>query len=707
MTSSLSLPGKSLTPAERLALCQVLRSRLPEFANVVAHAFDLIPRWKVSATQSSADRAVYLREHFFVFGDYLIGYLQGSDEIFRNLYVGEAVKALYDPDLEEDAWQVQSAAVLGAIRVGAQELFQAVLSAAQRAVLAHSIDEIESLLIGPSPISRRVLLVGDCLFLDIVPFIVAALLERGIRLVPYYATSKNPAALHEQLAALRSKPFDLIFYSPVTYEFSTEYTLLNSPRHAFMSGAAVDELVGRVWSDTQKTIDVLADLFECPIYVHNSSGMLREGHSLRRRIKLLATRRIRMRAARRFNTLLHDHLAATNAHSYPHLFVMDEMATVNRVGYHAVGEFIYKTNLQHPSRLGLVLAGEYIDTIDAAARLAKKKVVVCDLDNTLWNGVIGEGAVEHFHERQALLKALRGKGVVLAINSKNDPGNVHWRGATLSDDDFVAAAISWGPKTQGMRFIQEDLNLKIKDFVFVDDRKDELELMRLEFPQLVCLDATDATTWRRLAIWESMLDPNPEMDRTLMYKQRAARSAAIGDAASLAKDRALQLAALQLKLKIFSARPSDLKRTAELVNRTNQFNLEGSRTSFREVSDWHRSANHVILLGQSEDRFGDMGITCIAIAECVGERMRLLPFVLSCRVFGYGIEDAVLGTLQRIAKERGLQSVVGRYVKTAVNGPCENFLAGNGFEMVAGLWHWSTDRPLRERPAWLSVTESL
>ncbi len=707
MTQPVLSPKKSNANAERMALCLVLRSRVPEFANVVARAFDLIPRWRVSSTQGNLDRADYLRENFFVFGDYLTGYLKGSDEIFRNLYIGEAVKALYDPDIEEGAARVQSAAVLAAIKAGAQELFQAALSADQWAVLASGLDEIESILIRESPISRRVLLVGDCLFLDIVPFIVASLLERGIRIVPYYATSKSPALLHEQLLAFSSKQFDLVFFSPVTYDFSTEYSLLTSPRRALMGGAAVDALVARVWTDTQKTIGVLADLFECPIYIHNSSGMLREEQPLWRRIKLLATHRIRMRAARGFNSLLARHVAETNAQSFPHLFVIDEFAAVSRVGYHAAGEYIYKTNLQHPARLGLVLAGEYTDIIDTAARLAKKKVVVSDLDNTLWDGVLGEGSVEHFHDRQGLLKALRGKGVVLAINSKNDPGNVHWRGATLGDDDFVAAAISWGPKTQGMRLIQEDLNLKVKDFVFVDDRKDELELMKLEFPEMVCLDATDAATWRRLAIWESMLDPNPEMDRTLMYKQRAARGAAIGDAAGLAKDRAAQLSALQLKLKIFSARSSDLKRTAELINRTNQFNLEGSRTSFREVSEWHRSVDHVILLGQSEDRFGDMGITCIAIAECQGERMRLLPFVLSCRVFGYGIEDAVLGTLQRIATERGMKSVVGRYVKTAVNGPCENFLAANGFEMVDGLWHWSADRPVREQPAWLSVTESL
>jgi predicted enzyme involved in methoxymalonyl-ACP biosynthesis len=89
--------------------------------------------------------------------------------------------------------------------------------------------------------------------------------------------------------------------------------------------------------------------------------------------------------------------------------------------------------------------------------LLKRKLVVCDLDNTLWRGVIGEGAVQHHADRQHTLKALRQRGVVLSVASKNDPKNVHFRGAVLSEDDFVDSQINWDMNEH------EALGLQIQD----------------------------------------------------------------------------------------------------------------------------------------------------------------------------------------------------------------------------------------------------
>jgi FkbH-like protein len=357
--------------------------------------------------------------------------------------------------------------------------------------------------------------------------------------------------------------------------------------------------------------------------------------------------------------------------------------------------------------MGEILAQKYAEIIYVNALLTKRKVVVCDLDNTLWDGIIGEGEVNHFHARQLVLKSLKSKGVVLAINSKNDPAAVHWREGTLSDDDFVASAISWNPKIHGMKQIQVDLNLKTKDFVFIDDRADERELMKYSYPEIVCLDATDEKTWTRLRLWDNVLEASPDMDRTLMYKQRAVRTAAIGDEEGSTTLGAEQLSSLGLRLTILKPRSNDLKRTAELINRTNQFNLLGGRASIKEVNEWHRSPGKIILLGQSCDRFGDMGTTCVAVADCDGDEMKLLQFVLSCRVFGYGIEHAVMNSLKRIAIGRGCSRIVGRYVKTAFNAPCENYLSDNAFRKIEERWVWGTGESLKENPLWLTVTEPI
>jgi FkbH-like protein len=255
-----------------------------------------------------------------------------------------------------------------------------------------------------------------------------------------------------------------------------------------------------------------------------------------------------------------------------------------------------------------------------------------------------------------------------------------------------------------MQRIQSALNLKIKDYVFVDDRDDERELMSLSYPDTLCLDATDARVWQRIALWADLLEDDPDMDRTLMYKQREARKAFICEDLSSPEEQAQQFRSLGLRLTVLRAQPHDLKRVAELINRTNQFNLEGSRTTFREASAWHESPDHVILLGQTADRFGEMGVTCVAVAACSASEMRILPFVLSCRVFGYGIERAVMNHLKEIARQRGVRRIVGNYQVTPQNAPCKDFLSENGFRQQDGCWSIDVNAARLPNPPWLAIT---
>ena len=488
-------------------------------------------------------------------------------------------------------------------------------------------------------------------------------------------------------------------------EFAPAYAHLADWRQSLRSDAAVRDIVQSTWNETRETLDLLADLYDCPIHVHNSAAVIREESAAKRRVRLAATMRIRAMARQQVNALLQDRVARRNGESYRHLYVFDEERMVRAVGEFEAGAYFHRTPLQHPAVMGRILAQAYVDIVYVNAWLLKKKVVVCDLDNTLWDGVIGEGAVRHHHERQQSLKSLKRKGAVLAIASKNDPANVHWRGGTLGDDDFVCAAISWDPKVQGMRRIQATLNLKMKDYVFIDDREDERELVALTYPDIVCMDATAPSTWRRIDLWCELLDDDLEMDRTLMYRQREERKAFIREDVSSDEERAALFASLQLTLTITRARSDDLKRVAELINRTNQFNLEGSRTNFNEVAQWHESPDHVILTGQTADRFGDMGTTCVAVVRFRADRLELLPFVLSCRVFGYGIERAMLNHIKAVAARRGARRIVGHHVETPHNAPCRSFLADNGFRADGGAWIFEVGNDASPpNAAWLAIT---
>jgi len=685
-------------------IVKVLRANKTPIAEAIAQAFEIMPKWHAEAQSFSGSRADYLRLQFFAFSDYAAKYFERGAATFRDLFIGEMIKAFYVPHFTVEEAQDQKARVLVALRARLGAVLAEILSAKGWSAFSGFLDDVGRTLTSKTERTQRVLFVGDCLFLDIVPFIVGDLLDAGIQLVADYATSKNPALLRDELRIFSATKFDLVFYSPFSYEFSLEFNPLLDWTTSLISAVEVDTRVQRALQDARGTIDVLADLFDCPIHIHNSAAVLREENILKRLMKAKATARNRTRARRSVNAMLSAYVKHKNAESHQHLFVFDERRLVEEIGEIRAGAFLYKSTLQHPSVLGQVFGRHYADLIYVNAWLLRKKVIVCDLDNTLWDGVIGEAPIAHYHDRQRILRALKEKGVVLAINSKNDPANVHWRQGTLNDEDFVCAAISWDPKVHGMQRIQEALNLKVKDFVFIDDREDERELMRFGFPDTLCADATDPRTWERFTLWERILQEDPDMNRTLMYKQREARKAFIQEDVSSIEDRAKLFLSLKLSLTIQPAKSSDLKRVVELINRTNQFNLEGNRVTFREASVWHTSPDHMILLGRTGDRFGDMGTTCVAIVASGAIEMRILIFVLSCRVFGYGIEHAVMNHIKLIARQRGVRRIVGRYQSTPQNSPCKDFLADSGFNLTNDMWSIDTDTPPLPDPVWLAIT---
>ena len=684
-------------------LSRALRASRKALAEAFAAALALMPRWKRLMDGERSRWDEFVETQFFAFADYLAQYFTEGDRTYKQLFIGEKIKALYDAEADDAARQVQVGAVNAAERRGLATVLQPKLSPAAWQLFSSELASVHQLLGAETKKTQRVLLVGDCIFLDIVPFIVGDLLEAGMKVLPDFATSKNPLELREHLRKLSAKKFDLVFFSPFSYDFVHEYSQLAEWRNSFTSAEAVRTAVENGWRDTRATLELLADLFDCPIHVHNSAAIVREENSAKRLVKLKATAKVRNAAKQQVNELLSGYVEQKNRDTFKHLFVLDENRVAQDFGESRAGAYYYRTALQHPAVHGRILAPLYIDTIYVNAYLVKKKLVVCDLDNTLWDGVIGEGPVCHHHDRQKALKNLKVKGVVLAVNSKNDPANVHWREGTLNEDDFVYAAISWDPKVQGMKRIQNDLNLKMKDFVFIDDREDELELMRMTYPEMLCLDAADPRTWHRLGLWKDILEDEVEMDRTLMYQQREERRAFVREDVASDEEKGELFRSLRLKLTIARAQPGDLKRVAELINRTNQFNLEGSRTSLKEVTDWHQSPMHVVLTGQTSDRFGDMGTTCVAVARFAGADMELLPFVLSCRVFGYGIERSVLNHLKAEAGRAGLQRIVGRHVPTPQNAPCKDFLADNGFREEGGQWIFQVGATQSSDAEWLEV----
>jgi FkbH-like protein len=256
-----------------------------------------------------------------------------------------------------------------------------------------------------------------------------------------------------------------------------------------------------------------------------------------------------------------------------------------------------------------------------------------------------------------------------------------------------------------MRRIQDALNLKLKDYVFVDDRGDQLSLVSSALPEILALDATSATTWDLLAAWERMLPKQTEADRTLQYREREAREGFI--AALAEEDPSALFANLGIRVTLREAARADLQRVTELINRTNQFNLAGSRTTFGEVGRWHGDPDYRILVVEASDKFGPMGLISVAILQRDGESLRILAFVLSCRVFGYGIEKAVINLAKRLALSEGGDgplTILGAYKETSHNAPCRTAYPDNGFTWDDSCWSFK-GYEIEPDATWLTIDD--
>jgi FkbH-like protein len=368
----------------------------------------------------------------------------------------------------------------------------------------------------------------------------------------------------------------------------------------------------------------------------------------------------------------------------------------------------YNATMQHPAELGRWVADLYLDALVAQAVLRRRKVIVCDLDNTLWNGMIGEGEIQHLPERQKILKALRDRGMLLAINSKNARESVDWEGAVLGPQDFVSTQINWLPKAQNTERIAAELNLNCRDFLFLDDQPAERAMMAQVMPEVLCVDAGSPTVWRRLALLAELLPRAGGVDRTLFYQQRSQRQLALALPEHDPQQQAAVFRKLGLEVRSRAAVKKDAPRLVELINRTNQFNLCGSRTTPAEMHRWLHSANHQVLALEAQDKFGSMGTVCVAVLERTGGCLDIVAFVLSCRVFGFGVETVLINTVKRIARSQRASAagksltVRGRWVETGLNEPCRSVYADHGFALQGGLWSCQGTDPI-EDPEWLTV----
>ena len=360
----------------------------------------------------------------------------------------------------------------------------------------------------------------------------------------------------------------------------------------------------------------------------------------------------------------------------------------------------------------------YIPWVRGAWRSATgraKKVLVVDLDDTLWGGTIGddglEGIVlgadhgasgEAFAAWQQYLSGLAQRGVVLAACSKNTPevgatGFDHPASA-LRRSDFSAFVCNWHDKASGLRRIADELGVGLDAMVFVDENPAERALVRQLAPQVtvVEIDADPARFIERLEAghWFDLQDyTDADFNRTGAYAARAQAEAGRVDAVDLDS----YLASLEMSGRVLLAQAAHLPRLAQLEARTNQFNLTTRRHSQAQLAALLERDDALLLACFLKDRFGDHGLVSSLAAVREGELLRIDSWLMSCRVFSRTAEQFMLAHLCLLARERGLAALSGEYRATPRNAVVADLYLRLGFTAASSdgtLWRRELDAPL-------------
>lgn len=352
-----------------------------------------------------------------------------------------------------------------------------------------------------------------------------------------------------------------------------------------------------------------------------------------------------------------------------------------------------------------------------------KKALVVDLDETLWGGVLGEvgpAGVEvgdgyrgvAFAQFQQVVKQIGSQGVLLAAVSKNDAGPVsaafrEHPGMALREDDFVRIIANWRPKHDNLRELAASLNLGVDSFVFADDSTYECGLVAEELPAVRVLQLSQEPAQHAVTLladgWFDVRELTIEdRGRGAQYRAEAARSDFLQSFDSLQD----YLERLDVRVTLAEAAESDLTRVSQLTLRTNQFNLTTRRLQLENVRALHQQPETKVLTIRSADRFGDNGLVGVVFLAWEGPRLRIDNFLLSCRVFSRGIEQACLSAVLAYARDSGAAEVTGEYQPTAKNGVVGEFYPRNGFAAEPPVFRHDLTA-IGPPPAHLTLTTTL
>jgi len=344
------------------------------------------------------------------------------------------------------------------------------------------------------------------------------------------------------------------------------------------------------------------------------------------------------------------------------------------------------------------LCEEYVSYIKPLLSLSKKCIVL-DLDNTLWGGIIGEEGLEGirlgptpegrpFLEFQKYILSLFDRGIILAINSKNNPEDAlnvlrNHPHMILKEKNFASIKINWDDKISNMKAISEEINIGLDSLVFFDDDKLNNEMVRTALPEVRVVDLPDdpslyLKTLMELNDFNSFHISEEDKKKGQMYIDQRERESLCKTTTDLTEF----LKALKMDVTIEKANSFNIPRISQLTQKTNQFNMTTRRYLEEDIKKFSQSKDFLIFSIKVEDKFGDNGLTGVAIIEKKKEKWIIDSLLLSCRVIGRRVEETMLAYILEEAKKEKAKTLIGEFIPTKKNIPAKEFYENNGFNLI-------------------------
>ena len=390
------------------------------------------------------------------------------------------------------------------------------------------------------------------------------------------------------------------------------------------------------------------------------------------------------------------------SNNYPNVKIVDIESFAENYSYKELIDWKYYfiSQMAMNPRLAKPFQQWFSHQLDAI-EMKRKKCLVLDMDNTLWGGVLGEDGVEGiklggdypgkvFLYFQKQLKELSHQGVMLAVCSKNNMSDVLelWEkhpDCILKEGDFTICKINWQNKADNIRQMATDLNIGLDSMVFIDDNPTERALVRQEIPEVEVPDFPKQpyelpeflknVAEKYFLIYSLTKE---DLSKTEQYKANALRNSS----KTMFADMNEYIKSLDIHLSIKEVNEITISRVAQMTQKTNQFNLTTKRYTESDINGFIAMGYRIYTLSVS-DKFGDNGITGMAIIVFDGPKATIDSFLLSCRILGKDIEMAFVSYILNALKNENIKELYAEYIPTAKNSQVKEFWDRCGLKLIS------------------------